>query len=209
MALTVCKKCNKILSAGVKSCPYCGAVISQDIQFNLSAKDIRNTVVGLLLLCLLVFFLVMNIFGKNTAKVDAPPLQTCQAAECPGGTPAVTLSARQESYYTCKSGELSDYANYVLSLMRAQAGFTGISPKLSSQTGEPEVQGSELLRLDQYRKNAGVTSFDEALSKCYRGKGRLKVIVLFNPKQGDSIYVREEENQGNKFWLPKAKLGKL
>ncbi len=206
MPLTVCKKCDKIFSAGAKSCPYCGAVIARDTQVSFNAKDIRSAVIGLLLLGFLTLTLVISNSRKIDANVDAAPAQTCQTSACPGGTRAVTLPLQQEPYYTCKSGELSDYANHVLSVMRAQASFAGIPPKLSAQTGEPEVQGKERLFLDQYRAKAGVVSFYEALSKCYRGVGHLNVMVIFNPKEGDSIYVAEEENQDNKFWLPRTKL---
>jgi hypothetical protein len=32
--------------------------------------------------------------------------------------------------------------------------------------------------------------------------------VLYNPKNGSSIYVSAEAGQDNKFWLPKTKLNK-
>jgi hypothetical protein len=206
MPLTVCKKCNKIISSGVKSCPYCGAAIPQDAQVSFSAMDFRNAVIGFLLLVLMTMILILS----NPKKEDASAVssQACQTSTCPAGTKAVTSSSQQEPYYTCKSGELSDYANYVLSVMLAQINLTGISPKITSKTGEPVVPGNEQLLLDKYRANAGVSSFDEALSKCYRGIGHLKVTVLYNPKDGGSSYVSAEANQDNKFWLPKAKLNK-
>lgn len=208
MPLTVCKKCNKIISSGVNSCPYCGAAIPQDAQVGFSAMDFRNAVIGFLLLVLMTAILILSNAGKKEASVDEIPSQTCQISACPGGTKAVTSSSQQAPYYTCKSGELSDYANYVLSVMLVQVSFTGLSPKITSQTGEPVVPENEQLLFDKYRANAGVSSFDEALSKCYRGVGNLKVTVLYNPKNGSSIYVSAEAGQDNKFWLPKTKLNK-
>lgn len=207
MTLTVCKKCNKIFTADAKSCPYCGAVIVREAEGRLSAADFRKAVAMFFVLCLLTLVLVISSIRKHDASADVRPLPTCQALACPGGTSAITLPARQAPYYTCKSAELSDYANHVLALMREQVAFAGLSPGLSAQTGEPEVSPKEQLRLDQYRKRAGVTSFEGALAQCYRGVGNMKVIVLREPKEGDSIYVSAEGD--NKFWLPRAQLGKL
>jgi hypothetical protein len=92
--------------------------------------------------------------------------------------------------------------------MVKHVGFAGNQPEISRQTGEPVMQGDEKLLLDKYRAKAGVATFEEALAKCYRGEGNLKVLVLNNPKDSDSIYVSTEANQDNKFWLPKARLYK-
>lgn len=118
----------------------------------------------------------------------------------------MTAPSQQEPYYTCKSRELSDYANYVMSLMLAQVNFAGASPKITSKTGEPDVPKSQQLILDGYRTKAGVATFEGALSKCYRGIGNMGVTVLDNPKESNSIYVRSESNHNEKFWLPKEKL---
>jgi hypothetical protein len=207
MTLTACKKCNKIFTADALSCPYCGAVIVPEVAGSLNAGDFRKAVMGFFLMGLLTVLLVFSSFKKQDASAEVRPLPTCQAMACPGGTAAITLPVRQELYYTCKSGPLSDYANYVLDLMREQVAFAGLSPRLSAETGEPEVSPKAQLRLDQYRKRAGVTSFEGALALCYRGIDNLKVIVLLNPAEGDSIYVSADE--GNKFWLPRTRLGKL
>ena len=115
---------------------------------------------------------------------------------------------QQEPFYSCKSNELSEYANYVLSVMLKQVEFAGVPPEVSRKTGEPAVQGNDKILLDKYRAQAGVSSFEEAISKCYRGKEDVNVVVLYNPKDSNSIYVAAEEDPKNRFWLPKARLDK-
>ena len=145
-----------------------------------------------------------------TEPVDSVPLNKlgCQTSECSAGTKAVTYTSQQEPFYTCKTGELSDYANHVLGLMVLQGRFTESLPKMSATTGEPEVAGNDKYLMDRYREKAGVSTFEEALAKCYRGIGNLKVVVLYSPKESNSIYVVAEDRQENKFWLPRARLYK-
>lgn len=207
MPLTVCKKCEKIFSSENQICPYCGAAAARHVPSIEKQTDIRNAAIGFALLMLLAFMLILGNARKDDAHVVL--LKSCLISACPAGTKGVTSSSQQEPYYTCKSGELSDYANYVLGVMLAQADLAGVSPKITSKTGEPDVPQNQQPILDGYRTRAGVSSFEEALSKCYRGRGHLKVTVLDSTTGGNSIYVRSEENQKDKFWLPKAKLDKL
>ena len=162
--------------------------------------------VGLIMLVCLMFLLILNTTRKADLEADSVLLQSCTASNCLTGTRAMTSSSQQEPYYTCKSRELSDYANYVMELMLAQVNFAGASPKITSKTGEPDVTKSQQLILDDYRAKAGVSTFEGALSKCYRGIGNMRVTVLDNPKDSNSIYVRSESNPNEKFWLPRAKL---
>jgi hypothetical protein len=211
MPLTTCKKCAKICSSSDATCPYCGAALSQHslvVSDDEKQGNFRIAVfgffIGFFLLFALVFMLLQNNLKRNS--VDAGSTQSCQSVVCPAGTKAVTDTALQKPYYTCKSQEFSDYANYVLNVMLAQTQFAGVTPEISGKTGEPVVQGKEKSILDTYRANAGVSTFEEAIAKCYKGIGRQTVIVLYNPAQGDSLYVAAEENQADKFWLPKARL---
>jgi hypothetical protein len=206
MALIVCKKCERIFSSESLNCPYCGTVAAAQGSVKEKNGDVTSIAVGLVVLVLLVFMLV--ILNTDKEKPSVVLLHSCQISACPAGTKGVTSSSQQEPYYTCKSGELSDYANYVLGVMVAQINFAGVSPKITSKTGEPDVPVDQQPILDGYRKRAGVSSFEEALSKCYRGRGGKNVTVLDDPKQGNSIYVQAEDNRSDQFWLPKAKLDK-
>ena len=212
MALIICKKCKKIVASTAESCPYCGeanpgeaANGSGSIQVNL-----RNAVIAFLIIVLLVILLFQwsskpaasDTHGDSAASIKS----SCLSKECPAGTKAVTYTTQQEPFYQCKSGELSEYANFVLGVMIKQVRYADIAPVISGKTGEPAVQGDDKLLLDKYRAKAGVASFEEALSKCYRGVGNLKVAVLYSPAASNSIYVAAEDDRENKFWLPKARL---
>ncbi len=216
MALTTCKRCNKIFYSDAESCPYFGEANPGNAPIDLGAKlgNIRNIAIGLLVLALLAVVLVQCSIKNDESNANAPvdsasPIKaTCLSSECPAGTKAVTYTTQQNPFYYCKSNELSDYANYVLNLMLRQAEFAGNPPDVSRKTGEPVVQGDDKILLDKYRTQAGVSSFEEAISKCYRGEGNVKVLVLYNPKESNSIYVAAEENPKDRFWLPKARLDK-
>ena len=60
--------------------------------------------------------------------------------------------------------------------------------------------------LDSLRKRAGVATFDQAVSICTKGTGRIQVVVLNNPKDSNTIYVAT--NNKKTFWLPKTSLDK-
>ncbi len=203
MSLTICKKCEKIFPAGSANCPYCGALIAKKAM-QIEKKGITNVLVGLVMLACLLFLLVLNTTKKTEPR--GVLLHSCTVSNCPTGTGAVTASSEQEPYYTCKSRELSDYANYVMGLMLAQVNFAGSSSKITSKTGEPDVSQAQKPMLDAYRARAGVSTFEGALSKCYRGLGNMDVSVIENPKSGDSILVRSLSNPNEKFWLPRGKL---
>lgn len=213
MPLTTCKKCAKICSSTDAICPYCGAAISQRAEESDAEKQrhfriaVFGFFIGFFLLFALVIMLMQNNYKNGAAIAETP--QNCLAAACPAGTKAVTDTAQQKPYYTCKSSEYSDYANYVLNVMVAKAQLVGMTPQVSPQTGEPAVEGQEKSNIEKYRANAGISTFEEAIAKCYKGIGRQNVIVLYYPADSDSIYVAAEDNQEDKFWLPKARLNKL
>lgn len=212
MALITCKKCKKIVASTAKSCPYCGEANPGEASDYSSLKQVnpRNAVI-----VFLIFFLLIILLFQWTSKPavsdahgdSASPIKSsCLSSECPAGTKAVTYTTQQEPFYQCKSSELSEYANFVLGVMLKQVRYADIAPEISGKTGEPAVQGDDKLLLDKYRAKAGVSSFEEALSKCYRGIGNLKVAVLYSPTDSNSIYVAAEDDQENKFWLPKSRL---
>lgn len=208
MTLTTCKKCAKIFTSGAASCPYCGAVISQyTADPGEKQADFRTAMIGFFMGFFLLFTLIFTLMPKPSINTAVDPSRNCLSAVCPAETKAVTDPT--QPYYNCKSGELSDYANYVLSVLIAQEPSAGIAPEITAKTGEPVVQGKEKILLDKYRTNAGVSSFENAIAKCYRGVGNLRVVVLYNPvESSNSIYVSSEENPQDKFWLPKERLDK-
>lgn len=211
MPLTTCKKCSKICSASDKTCPYCGASLSQTVADNGNGHfktAMFGFFAGFLVLFALIFTMMQHQANKSDAAsvADAGTAQNCLSAACPAGTRAVTYPIGQEPYYTCKSRELSDYANYALNVMLTQVQLNGGAPRVSPKTGEPDVRGKEKAILDQYRANAGVSTFEEAMAKCYKGIGKVNVIVQYYPEQGDSLYVSSEKNREEKFWLPKSKI---
>jgi hypothetical protein len=207
MPLTTCKKCGKICSSSDESCPYCGAALLQrTLDSGEEQGQFRNAMIGFFLGFFVLFALIFTLVQNQTKTIAADSSQNCLGSACPIGTKAMTYSIQQEPYYTCKSGELSDYANYVLNVMLAQVQISGIPQKVSAITGEPEVQGKEKILLDKYRTNAGVASFEDAISMCYKGIGKLSVTVLYNPAESDSLYVSSEQNKEDKFWIPKTRL---
>jgi hypothetical protein len=212
MPLITCKKCKKIVTAGAESCPYCGEANPGDTRIDLSSKQVnlRNAGIGFFILTLLIILLFQwsskNDVSDAHGDSVSPIKSSCLSSECPAGTQAVTYTTQQEPFYVCKSSELSEYANYVLSLMIKLDRYGEIAPEISGKTGEPVAHGDDKLLLDKYRAKAGVSSFEEAISKCYRGGGNLKVVVLYSLKDSNSIYVAPEEDRENKFWLPKARL---
>lgn len=212
MALTNCKKCNKIFTVGAKSCPYCGAAIMREAPTGETPLGIKHVGAVFFIFILLLYSLKYQYTMQHEGALmtaEQAQRESCISAYCPIGTKAMTHTVHQNPYFTCKSGELSNYTNFVLGVMREQIQSEGYSPEISANTGEPVVQGRDLIMLDRYRARAGVSSFEEAIAQCYKGIGGLKVVVLSNPMKSASIYVSAEDNKANKFWLSKAALDKL
>jgi len=219
MALITCKKCKKIIDSSAESCPYCGEPDPRQAQDDPGPeqRSLGNAGIGLFVLVVLLIFVylwssksdVPDGTNPDQASTDAtvlPAASSCEDSECPAGTKAVTHSTQQEPFYLCRSNELSEYANLVLGVMIKQARYAEVAPAISGKTGEPATQGDDKLLLDKYRAKAGVSSFEEAISKCYKGRGDFKAIVLYSPTDSSSIYVAAEDDPDNKLWLPKAKL---
>ncbi len=220
MALITCKRCKKIIDSNAGSCPYCGEPDPRAPQEDTSPGRGHIQYAGIGFLALLVLLVLVYLWSsKNDVHDGANPDQasgssaavspvssSCQASECPAGTKAVTYSTQQEPFYLCKSSELSEYANFVLGVMIKQARYAEVAPAISSKSGEPAAEGDDKLLLDKYRAKAGVSSFEEAISKCYKGRRDMKLVVLYSPADSNSIYVAAEDDQENKLWLPKEKL---
>lgn len=212
MPLIICRKCKKIVTSAAEPCPYCGEAKPGEKPADPDPQqgNMRNAVIVFCVLFLLIVFLFQWVSKKDMSRANgesgAPGRPSCLATGCTTGTKAVTYTTQQEPFYLCKSSELSEYANFVLDLMIKKARYADIPPEISVKTGEPAVQGDDRLLLDRYRAKAGISSFEEAISKCYRGVSNLNVVVLFSPDDSNSIYVAAEGSQDDKFWLPKARL---
>lgn len=217
MALITCKRCKKIIDAKAGSCPYCGEPDPRAPQEDPDPGQGSSRYAGIGFLALLVLLVLAYLWSSGNDVHDgaspdrasgssAAVSSSCQASECPAGTKAVTYSTQQEPFYLCKSSELSEYANLVLGVMVKQARYAEVAPAISGKTGEPATEGDDRLLLDKYRAKAGVSSFEEAISKCYKGRRDMKVVVLYSPADSGSIYVAAEDDQENKLWLPKANL---
>lgn len=218
MPLSNCKKCNHIYDTQTKTCPYCGeenrAAMSRDL--NLMQAKIKNLSIAIFACSLLATFLFLNATktdnqsnSASNVTVVAQQKQSCQMIDCPAGSHALTRATQQDPFYTCKSAELAEYANFVLRVMISKSESSKFAPPISRVTGEPVVEGEEQLLMDKYRANAGVSTFEQAISKCYKGRDNLKVVVLYDAKNGSSVYVSPEDNPEEKFWLPTSKLDKL
>jgi hypothetical protein len=219
MALITCRKCKRIVASSTEPCPYCGepepGAGHVEVDPDSRHWSASNTGAVFVLIALVILLLVQWIFRNDASRLhnENVPVSAygadCQTSECDAGTKGVTISSRMQPYYTCKSNELSEYANEVLKVMIDQVQLHGVAPEISSRTGEPVVQGSEKATLDQYRAKAQVPSFEGALSKCYRGRAGQQVVVLYSPKESRSIYVSAEKDQTNKFWLPKSRVVRI
>lgn len=221
MSLLICRKCKKIITSDTEPCPYCGEADPGGHQVESEPAEPQA---GLMSMGLVLFvfaallILVFEWFSNNDRSngsgqgtdnygaANSSSQTSCLASECAAGTRTVTRASIQEPFYLCKSVELSEYANFVLSVMVKQASFADVAPEVSTKTGEPMAQGDDKLLLDKYRAKAGVSTFEQAISKCYRGRGNLNLVVLYSPKDSNSIYVAAEKNQEDKYWLPKAHL---
>lgn len=80
--------------------------------------------------------------------------------------------------------------------------FTGKPPNISPDTGEPEYEGDSKLLLDSLREKSGARTFDEALSVCTQGKGKLKVTIMNIRDDEGTVWVAEANKKP--FWLPKS-----
>lgn len=219
MALITCKKCKKIIDSNADSCPYCGEPDPREVRDEPGREQGRSGNAGIGIFALVVLLILVYLWSSKSnvpegaspdqASTNVPvpqPASNCGDSECPAGTKAVTHATLQEPFYLCRSNELSEYANLVLGVMVKQAQYAEVAPAISGKTGEPVAQGDDKLLLDKYRARAGVSSFEEALSKCYKGRGDFKAVVLYSPADSSSIYVAAEDDPGNKLWLPKARL---
>ena len=211
MSLLVCKKCKKLITSTAEPCPYCGEINDAGQQRGVSPGIVSVKSVGIgffAVVVLLIFFFQLTSGGTRAVPAAVGPnVQTepsCLSSECPTGIRALTNTSPQDAFYLCKTEGLSEYANFVLNLMLKQDRYAEIVP--STRFNELAVQGDEKALMEKYRAKAGAASFEDAISKCYRGLDAVSVLVLYSPSNSGSIYVAAADNQDNKFWMPKARL---
>jgi hypothetical protein len=149
---------------------------------------------------------LLIVLTTSLASAEGLKNTTCSVIECEAGSKSITYATKQEPYYACGTRELVEYTNFILGLMVVQAQLVGRPPNISDKTGEPEYQGETKSMLDALRGRAGVSTFDQAVSMCTKGVGKLNVTVLNNPKDSNAIYVMTNKNKT--FWLPKSSLDK-
>ncbi len=155
----------------------------------------------------ILFFIYSSIaLGKTNSCFETP---------CVAGDKAIT-SATQDKvpYYMCPTRELSNYTSLIIGLVGSSYEMLGRPPNISDRTGEPEYPESEgqpnetNLLISTLRQEAGVNTFDEALSQCEKGVNKLRVSILNVPVDIDSIWVMEEKSK-HTFWVPSSNLTKL
>lgn len=130
--------------------------------------------------------------------------KSCSLHDCAAGSMVVSYATRSEPYFACPSQELSDYTNYVLGIIEMNAMF-GEMPNISPDTGEPEQTGKSRAILDYLRIKARVSTFDQAVAACKKGRGGLRLMVANNPKGGTSMWVFERKTKKS-FWAPKSSI---
>jgi hypothetical protein len=145
------------------------------------------------------FFVILGLGPSAWAQVND---STCSIVDCVAGTQVVTHASTSEPFYSCATRELAEYTNTVLSFLVMQKMLGGGMPNVSDKTGEPEYTGESKVMLDTLRKNAGVSTFDEALSRCKVGLNRRKVMVLNDPKDSVVMWVATTDKQT--YWMPKS-----
>ena len=145
-------------------------------------------------------FITFMLIVSVARAADKP---SCSMTECAAGSAVVSYAKKGDGYFACPTMELSDYGNYVLSVMAISMIFTGHIPNISPVTGDPEQEGESKAILDGLRARAKVTTFDEAVSACKEGKNGLRLRVANNPKASLSIWVFNDKKQES-FWMPKS-----
>lgn len=153
----------------------------------------------------LVPILIALLLGPiSAASADQSLSDSCLAIKCSAGTRAITYSAGQDTYYACPTRKLVRYVDTVIGMVSMQMSL-GSAPDISPTTGEPEYTGESKQLLDVLRKNAGVSTFDEAVHQCRKGRNGVKVIVINESKGTNEIWVTEAHRKRS-FWMSKAYL---
>ncbi|MEB0078006.1 hypothetical protein QN386_22185 [Pseudomonas sp. CCI3.2] len=147
-------------------------------------------------------WIFLSLLVSAGAAASGADTTSCSVVVCSPGDKAVTYATKSDFYYACPTRELADYTNTVAGLSVMTYQISGKLPNISPETGEPQYQGDSKLLLDSLRKKSGVRTFDEALSACMQGKGKLKVTIMNIEDNEGSVWVSQENKI--QFWLPKS-----
>lgn len=147
-------------------------------------------------------WIFLSILLSSAAIASEAETNSCSVVACSAGDKVTTYASKSEFYYACPTRELADYTNTVAGLVVMTYQFTGKRPNISPDTGEPEYTGETKQLLDYLREKSGAKTFDEALSVCAQGKGKLKVMIMNIKEDEGSVWVSEANKKP--FWLPKS-----
>lgn len=142
-----------------------------------------------------LFFVTTSVLGKTC---EDAPCAIGQLGQIDGDTAAAA---------TCPTQALSDYANYAKAIALASETI-GIAQTENPNQFERHWTGMSAEMLQTMRRNAGVSSIDEALAKCSVPKKGQRVVVVDSPIDNSnmftvSIEVRPEGG-GTPFWIPSS-----
>lgn len=155
--------------------------------------------------------LVINLLYINVSIAGAE--KACNVLTCNAGDKAVTYATKSDFSYACPTRELSEYTNFVLGLVSTAITFTGHMPNISDKTGEPEYKdvsgkpNETRVMLDNFRGNAKVGTFDQALALCNKEPSKIVVTIMNNPSDSQSIWVAADKSKKS-FWMNKSHLDK-
>ncbi|OIN44509.1 hypothetical protein [Pseudomonas costantinii] len=149
------------------------------------------------------------LFGMCLAPLASASAteKSCSVVSCNAGDKATThIEDVGSHYFACPTKEISEYVNFVWALVYTSYQMTGSLPNISPKTGEPEYEGQSKSMIDSLRSQAGVSTYDQAQGQCAKGRNKIQVMVMNNPKDSLSIWVADKNNKA--FWMPKAFLNK-
>lgn len=133
--------------------------------------------------------------------------KSCSIIDCSPGDKAVTIiESKGDFYFACPTLEIAEYVTSTIGFVEITYRITGKLPNISPETGEPQFEGETKEMLDMLRLKSGVSTYDEAQALCKKGKSKVSVTIMNNPKDAMSIWVSGSDNKP--FWMPKAFLNK-
>jgi hypothetical protein len=140
---------------------------------------------------------------SSYAKQKTP--EWCSLIECGAGSNVITQADKENFYYACPTMEIGSYVTYVFGVTTMIYGVTGKLPNISPQTGEPEQEGQSKKIIEGLRNRAKVTTFDQALSTCKKGKNGIALVVANNPKAEIVEWVFNRKTHES-YWVPKSSI---